>query len=76
MKEEPPLEQKCKDKFLVQSVAVADADLDQSNVTAVVCGLSKNRDRRCELNMRNKTVRESFQGLDQRAQDPRELAAS
>ncbi|EPS31195.1 hypothetical protein PDE_06150 [Penicillium oxalicum 114-2] len=41
MKEEPPLEQKCKDKFLVQSVAVADADLDQSNVTAVFEKASK-----------------------------------
>ncbi|KAJ5474979.1 Vesicle-associated membrane protein-associated protein A [Penicillium diatomitis] len=41
MKDEPPLEQKCKDKFLVQSVAVPGDDIDQSNVTAVFEKVSK-----------------------------------
>lgn len=36
MKEDPPLDQKCRDKFLVQSVLVP-ADKEFSNVTAIVC---------------------------------------
>lgn len=35
MKEDPPLETKCRDKFLVQSVAVP-ADKDFTNVTTLV----------------------------------------
>lgn len=35
MKEEPPIGAKCKDKFLVQSVAVT-GDMEYSNVTAIV----------------------------------------
>ena len=37
MKEDPPPDAKCKDKFLVQSVAVAPDDKDYDNVTALVC---------------------------------------
>lgn len=35
MKEEPPLDAKCRDKFLVQSVAVS-ADKEFSNVASIV----------------------------------------
>jgi hypothetical protein len=35
MKEDPPLDAKCKDKFLVQSVAIT-GDLEFSNVTSIV----------------------------------------
>ncbi len=35
MKEDPPLDAKCRDKFLVQSVAVT-ADRELSNVAAIV----------------------------------------
>ena len=37
MKEDPPPDAKCKDKFLVQSVAVVPDDKDYDNVTALVC---------------------------------------
>lgn len=36
MKEEPALDAKCKDKFLVQSVAVT-RDMEFANVTSIVC---------------------------------------
>lgn len=36
MKEDPPLDAKCRDKFLVQSVAVS-ADKEFSNVASIVC---------------------------------------
>lgn len=36
MKEEPTLDTKCKDKFLVQSVAVT-RDMEYGNVTSIVC---------------------------------------
>ena len=36
MKEDPPLDARCRDKFLVQSVAIG-ASQDSSNITAVVC---------------------------------------
>ena len=36
MKEDPPLDAKCRDKFLVQSVAVT-ADKEFSNVASIVC---------------------------------------
>ena len=36
MKEEPAADQKCKDKFLVQSVAVTGGDMEYSNVTSIV----------------------------------------
>lgn len=36
MKQEPPYNAKCKDKFLVQSVAVT-GDMEYSNVSAIVC---------------------------------------
>lgn len=36
MKEEPAADQKCKDKFLVQSVAVVGGDMEHSNVTSIV----------------------------------------
>lgn len=36
MKEEPPLDAKCKDKFLVQSVAIT-GDMEFQNVTSIVC---------------------------------------
>lgn len=36
MKEEPAPDAKCKDKFLVQSVAVT-RDMEYSNVTSIVC---------------------------------------
>lgn len=36
MKDEPPLDAKCKDKFLVQTVAVT-GDLEFANVTSIVC---------------------------------------
>lgn len=39
MKEDPPADAKCKDKFLVQSVAIT-GDLEFSNVTSIV-GLLK-----------------------------------
>lgn len=35
MKDEPPLDAKCKDKFLVQSVAVA-GEMEFANVTSIV----------------------------------------
>lgn len=35
MKEDPPLDAKCKDKFLVQSVAIT-GDLEYSNITSIV----------------------------------------
>jgi len=35
MKEEPPLEARCRDKFLVQSVAIT-ADREITNITAIV----------------------------------------
>jgi hypothetical protein len=35
MKEEPPLEARCRDKFLVQSVAIA-ADKELNNVAQIV----------------------------------------
>lgn len=35
MKEDPPMDAKCRDKFLVQSVAVS-ADQELPNVTAIV----------------------------------------
>ena len=35
MKEDPPLEAKCRDKFLVQSVAIP-ADKDVENVSQIV----------------------------------------
>ncbi|OOQ83378.1 MSP domain protein [Penicillium brasilianum] len=35
MKEEPAADQKCKDKFLVQSVAVTGGDMEYSNVTSI-----------------------------------------
>lgn len=35
MKEDPPLDAKCKDKFLVQAVAIT-GDLEFANVTSVV----------------------------------------
>lgn len=35
MKEEPPADAKCKDKFLVQSVAVT-RDMEFANVTSIV----------------------------------------
>lgn len=36
MKEEPAPDAKCKDKFLVQSVAVT-RDMEYANVTSIVC---------------------------------------
>lgn len=36
MKDEPATDAKCKDKFLVQSVAVT-ADMEHANVTSIVC---------------------------------------
>lgn len=39
MKDEPPLDTKCKDKFLVQTVAVT-GDLEFANVTSIVCSAS------------------------------------
>lgn len=36
MKEDPPLEAKCRDKFLVQSVAIS-ADKEVSNIAQIVC---------------------------------------
>lgn len=36
MKEDPPLDAKCRDKFLVQSVAIS-ADKEYANVSSVVC---------------------------------------
>lgn len=36
MKEDPPPDAKCRDKFLVQSVAVT-ADKEFSNVSQIVC---------------------------------------
>lgn len=36
MKEEPAPDAKCKDKFLVQSVAVT-GDMEYANVTSIVC---------------------------------------
>lgn len=36
MKEEPPLDTKCKDKFLVQAVAIT-GDMEYSNITSIVC---------------------------------------
>lgn len=38
MKDEPPLDTKCKDKFLVQTVAVT-GDLEFANVTSIVCSV-------------------------------------
>jgi len=35
MKDEPPLDAKCKDKFLVQTVAVT-GDMEFANVTSIV----------------------------------------
>ncbi|KAI5303659.1 hypothetical protein KEM56_007322 [Ascosphaera pollenicola] len=43
MKEDPPLDQKCRDKFLVQSVLVP-ADKEFSNVTAIWQDADANRD--------------------------------
>lgn len=40
MKEEPPLDAKCKDKFLVQTVAVT-GDMEFANVTSIVCSVSR-----------------------------------
>lgn len=42
MKEDPPLEIKCRDKFLVQSVAVP-ANQEFTNVASVVCIVSSER---------------------------------
>lgn len=42
MKEDPPADAKCKDKFLVQSVAIT-GDLEFSNVTSIV-SLSRSED--------------------------------
>lgn len=39
MKEKPTVDQKCKDKFLVQSVAVTGGDMEFSNVTSIVRNL-------------------------------------
>lgn len=39
MKEDPPPDAKCRDKFLVQSVAVT-ADREFSNVAQIVCSTS------------------------------------
>lgn len=36
MKEDPPADAKCRDKFLVQSVAIS-ADKDLANVSQIVC---------------------------------------
>lgn len=36
MKEDPPPDARCRDKFLVQSVAVT-ADMEFSNVATIVC---------------------------------------
>ncbi|KAJ5355422.1 Vesicle-associated membrane protein-associated protein A [Penicillium cataractarum] len=41
MKEEPAADQKCKDKFLVQSVAVTGGDMEYSNVTSIFEKASK-----------------------------------
>lgn len=40
MKDEPPLDAKCKDKFLVQTVAVA-GDMEYANVTSIVCSANR-----------------------------------
>lgn len=42
MKEDPPKDTKCRDKFLVQSVAIT-ADKEVSNVSQIVCHPQINR---------------------------------
>jgi hypothetical protein len=45
MKEEPATDAKCKDKFLVQSVAVTGGDMEYSNVTSIVRHLRNRKSR-------------------------------
>jgi hypothetical protein len=42
MKEDPPLDAKCRDKFLVQSVVISPTD-DPNNVTSIWSNLEKNK---------------------------------
>lgn len=72
MKEEPAPDAKCKDKFLVQTVAVT-GDMEFSNVSSIVrLSLAAS----CPAILSNSyLVRESFKILHPGAQDPCELAA-
>jgi O-acetylhomoserine/O-acetylserine sulfhydrylase-like pyridoxal-dependent enzyme len=72
MKEEPAPDAKCKDKFLVQTVAVT-GDMEFSNVSSIVrCPLLQVT---CYTFSNSYLVRESFKILHPGAQDPCELAA-
>lgn len=71
MKEEPATDAKCKDKFLVQSVAVT-KDMEFANVTSIV-RFRKSLEHLYSL-LTSVTVREGFQVRRSRAQDSRRLA--
>lgn len=73
MKDEPPLDAKCKDKFLVQTVAVT-GDMEFANVTSIVCSVIHYWGHAMFSNIC--IVREVFQVGCPRAQDPCELVVS
>jgi hypothetical protein len=74
MKEQPPADAKCKDKFLVQSVAIT-GDLSFSNITSIVCICIL-----CTLNGKQSLitcplVRECAEGCDTRAENSCDMVA-
>lgn len=72
MKDEPPLDAKCKDKFLVQTVAVT-GDMEFANVTSIVSFAIPHR----ESTQTNKCiVRKVFQIVGSGTQDSCELAGA
>lgn len=73
MKDEPSLDAKCKDKFLVQTVAVT-GDMEFANVTSIVRSVIHHWEHTTLSNVC--IVREVSQVGGPRAQDPGELVAS
>jgi hypothetical protein len=77
MREDPPLDQKCKDKFLVQSVAIGNNQAN-GNVSAVVCAKQSRIAEVLEANMLDLVAgnRKDIKGCDPGEEDPRSLLAA
>lgn len=76
MKEDPPLDAKCKDKFLVQSVAIT-GDYEYSNIASIVCRRIPAPTAPCLLTDNARyLVRKSSQIRSPGTQDPRQLSTA
>lgn len=76
MKEDPPLDAKCKDKFLVQSVAIT-GDYEYSNIASIVCRRIRAPAIPCLLtDFARCLVRESSQVGGPGTQDPGQLSST